>query len=137
MPTLTPFVNVSRALHLGGGRSIIFQNNTIKSAGANSGRTANHIDNRGKGWDAKSCTPPNGTLVEFLARVPYATSDAWLRSFPLLAGILRDDPCQAKYNLVADNVLCGIGASSAFDVTPSTFASWGSVMRNNTVTGQC
>ena len=131
------FVNVSRALHLGGGRSIIFQNNTIRSAGANSWRTANHIDNRGMGWDAKSCTPPNGTLVEFLARVPYATSGAWLRSFPLLAGILHDEPCQAKYNLVADNVLCGIGASSAFDVTPSAFASWGSVMRNNTVTGQC
>lgn len=131
------FVNVSRALHLGGGRSIVFQNNTIRSAGNNSGNAANHIDNRGMGWDARSCTPPNGTLVEFLARVPYATSDAWLRSFPVLAGILRDEPCQAKYNLVADNVLCGIGASAAFDVSPSTFASWGSVMRNNTVAGQC
>ena len=130
------FVNVSRALHLGGGRSIVFQNNTIRHAGNNSGRAATHVDNRGMGWSAKACTPPDGILIEFLARVPYATSDAWRRAFPALAGILGDEPCQAKHNLIADNHMCGV-VGAAFDVTPATFAGWDSVMRNNTVVGQC
>jgi hypothetical protein len=55
----------------------------------------------------------------------------------VLVGILSDEPCQAKHNLVADNVLCDIAdGASAFDVTPAIFASWDSVMRNNTV-GAC
>lgn len=130
------FTNVSRAFHLGGGRSNTFANNTIKHTVLNGGKTANHVDNRGEGWAKSSCTPPNGTLIGFLARVPYSTSDVWKRSFPLLATILTDEPCQAKYNLIADNFLCGL-AGSAFDVSETVFASWGSVMRNNTVADAC
>ena len=89
------------------------------------------------GWDAKSCTPPNGTLIKFLARVPYTTSAAWLLAFPLLASILGDEPCQAKHNLIADNYLCGLAGANAFDVNASTFATWDSVIRNNTVVEQC
>ena len=90
------FINVSRALHLGGGRSNLFQNNTIQNSGSNSMNSANHIDNRGMGWSKPSCTPPNGTLIKFLSRVPYSSSDVWQRNFPLLVNITTDEPCQAK-----------------------------------------
>ena len=131
------FINVSRALHLGGGRSIIFQNNTIKNPSSNSMKTANHIDNRGMGWDKVACTPPNGILIQFLDRVPYTTNQVWKSSFPLLVNITNDTPCQAKYNYIADNILCGLENLSAFDVSPSVFAEWSSVILNNTITEKC
>jgi parallel beta-helix repeat protein len=135
--TNNTFTNCTRAYHLGGGRSNVFAGNTVRNPLPNSMNTANHVDNRGMGWSEPACTPPSGILVEFLARVPYNTSAVWTAAFPELARIAGDEPCQAKYNLIAENLLCGLGALSPFDQSAAALASWDSVMRNNTVTPQC
>jgi hypothetical protein len=44
---------------------------------------------------------------KFLARVPYnETSGPWSK-YPDLANILHDEPCTPKYNVIANNILCG------------------------------
>jgi hypothetical protein len=136
--TNNTFLNVSRALLLGGGRDIIFANNSI--TGVDGGDAAVHFDNRGMGWSAASCTPPDGELVHFLARVPYNTSAVWIQSFPHLINYLNDEPCVPKNNIIVGNTLCNgtNGGSGApfLDQSNATIVSWGSTAWGNTA-GQC
>jgi hypothetical protein len=43
--------------------------------------------------------------------------------------------CDARYNKISDNVLCG-GAQN-FSLSPATVTAWGSEMRNNTAVAVC
>ena len=123
------FVNVSRALLLGGGRSNVFANNSI--TGVDGGDGAVHFDDRGLGWDAGACAQPDGEMVRFLARVPYNTSAVWIARFPQLATILEDAPCTPKYNAVVGNTFCSLGASPFIDASNASIASWGSTAWGN------
>ena len=123
------FVNVSRALLLGGGRSNIFANNSI--TGVDGGDGAVHFDDRGLGWDNDACKQPGGEMVGFLARVPYNTSAVWLSRFPQLANILEDEPCTPKYNAIVGNTYCALGTSPFLDASNASIASWGSTAWGN------
>ena len=69
------FINVSRAMLLGGGEDITFTGNTI-SIVENSNAVA--FDNRGMGWQSAACaTNPPGELVLFL-QVTFSLSCARL-----------------------------------------------------------
>ena len=58
------FINVSRALLLGGGESITFTGNFV--SGVDNGNAV-FFDNRGMGWDCAACqTNPPGEMVQFL-----------------------------------------------------------------------
>ena len=127
--TNNTFVNVSRALLLGGGRSNVFAFNSISYVDGTDG--AVHFDDRGLGWDASACTAPDGEMVRFLARVPYNTSAAWAAAYPQLVGILGDEPCTPKYNAVVGNSYCAIGSQPFIDATNATIAAWGSTAWGN------
>jgi len=87
------------------------------------------FDNRGEGWAAGICTPPNGEMIRFLARVPY-TGAVWAAAFPSLAGILGDAPCAARHNAIVGNSYCNL-AHGFIDRDNATIASWGSTMWGN------
>jgi hypothetical protein len=123
------FIDVSRALLLGGGRDIVFSRNFIN--GIAGGHSAVAFDNRGMGWSSKSCTPPSGELVEFLSRVPYNTSATWIDAFPGLVHILEDAPCEPRGNSIMNNTYCQC-SDGFLDQTEAVIESWGSVAGGNT-----
>ena len=122
------FVNISRALLLGGGRDNVFTNNSVEFV---DGSWAVSFDDRGEGWANGMC---KGELTNFLSRVPYNTSSVWINKFPSLVTILQDGPCQARHNIVSDNSFCyGSQPEKSFiDTDVNTIQSWGSVAVNNT-----
>ena len=123
------FINVSRALLLGGGRDNLFLDNTI--VGVDGGDAAVHFDNRGMGWLSNGCSG-DGELVRFLARVPYNTSAAWIAAYPSLVHILEDQPCVPKGNVVVGNSYCHLGATPFVDASNASTTSWGSAVWGNT-----
>ena len=134
------FVNVSRALLLGGGRWNSFARNAIRGV-SRANDAAVHFDNRGMGWSNPSCNASKSAapnMIVLLDRVPYNTSAAWLSAFPALAGILGDDPCTPKYNAVVNNTFCGLDAGVPFlDATPAQIAAWGSAASGNANASEC
>jgi len=76
------FVNISRALLLGGGRDNVFAGNTIYGV---DGADAVSFDDRGLHWEDGACTAPHGELVLFLSRVPYNTVSSMDREVPTSA----------------------------------------------------
>ena len=149
------FVNVSRALLLGGGRWNIFARNTIRGVSLandaavhfdnrgmnwdNPNDAAVHFDNRGMNWDNPSCNlnNPAPNMVVLLERVPYNTSQVWLAAFPALADILKDEPCIPKYNMVENNTFCLLGHVPFLDVSSAQVTSWGSTVANNVNATTC
>jgi hypothetical protein len=126
------FINISRALLLGGGQDTVFAGNTITGV-ANS--NAVDFDNRGQGWDSAACsTNPPGEMVLFLNRVPYNTSAVWISRFPRLATILVGGlQCMPRFNTIADNAYCSPG-KDFIDQSNATITSWQSAAFNNTAT---
>ncbi len=120
------FEDVSRVLELGGGRDNVFSGNVINGTTSNPAIT---FDNRGEGWAHGECTPPNGELIKFLARVPY-TGPLWAAAFPSLANILNDDPCTPKHNSIVNNFYCNL-AHGFIDKDNATITSWDSTMYGN------
>lgn len=118
-----------RVLELGGGRYNAFVNNVIQQSAATQ---AMSFDDRGGG--GTKCCKPGALPFGFLGRVPYNTSAAW-RKYPGLPGILSDDPCTPKHNVISGNILCG--GARAFSVDPKTVERWGSEMSNNTARADC
>ena len=127
------FVNVSRALLLGGGRDNYFARNTVDRTEA--GHNAVHFDDRGLGWDSAACTPPDGEMIKFLARVPYDSSPVWLAAYPALATILTEQPCVPRGNAIVNNSYCNL-AEPFIDTDSATIASWNSTASDN-VQGSC
>ena len=120
------FEDVSRALLLGGGRDNLFANNVINGTTSN---VAISFDNRGEGWAKGECTPPDGELIHFLARVPY-TGPVWAAAFPSLARILSDSPCSPRHNAIVGNTYCNL-AHGFINQDNATLASWQSTMWGN------
>lgn len=87
---------------------------------------------------AAGACAPGGILVQFLERVPYNTSQAWINAYPQLPSIMSDAPCVPKYNVIADNVICGdAGSLPWIDVNVTVIEGWGSTVSNNTVNTNC
>ena len=120
------FVNVSRALLLGGGRDNVFASNSVDGTVAD----GVHFDDRGLNWDAAACTPPDGEMIKFLDRVPYKDA-LWTAKYPLLASILDDAPCMPRGNAITSNEYCRLQTPSFIDQTNATIASWGSTAWGN------
>ena len=120
------FEDISRALELGGGRDNLFADNVINGTTSD---VAISFDNRGEGWAKPGCTPPDGELVHFLARVPY-TGPLWAATFPSLAGILADEPCVPRHNAIVNNAYCRL-SRGFISVDNATVTSWGSTMWGN------
>ena len=120
------FEDAARVLELGGGRDNVFAYNVINGT---SGNPAISFDDRGEGWAHGACTPPNGEMIQFLARVPY-TGPVWSAAFPSLAGILADAPCVPRHNAIVGNTYCNT-ANGFISVDNATVASWGSTMWGN------
>lgn len=89
--------DVPRALHIGGGRNNVIDNNIVLG-----GKYGIQYDNRGEGWAAKHCVP-GGELHVNLAKVPF-TSPVWQARFPYLSTIQTDEPCKPKYGSIQRNV---------------------------------
>ena len=83
--------NVPQAVLLGGGRDNTFKNNLIIDC-----NNWIEADRRGMETDLSYMT-------YMLGQVPY-TSEAWSK-YDNLANILEDDPAEAKYNVIKDNVI--------------------------------
>jgi hypothetical protein len=134
------FVNVSRALELGGGRWISFARNTIRGVTLANDAVA-HFDNRGMNWANPSCNlsksvDPN--MIMLLNRVPYNTSAMWLETFPELANILNDEPCTPKYNAITNNTYCFVDTDIPFlDATFEQIVAWGSTASGNVNATDC
>lgn len=128
--TNNQFINISRALLLGGGESITFTGNYV--SGVSNGNAV-FFDNRGMGWDSGACTTnPPGEMVLFLQRVPYNTSAIWISRFPALSTILVGGlQCMPRFNVIANNVYCAPG-QDFIDQSNATIASWQSTAYNNT-----
>jgi hypothetical protein len=82
------------------------------------------------GWAASKCTPPNGEMIKFLARVPYNDS-LWSARYPALAPILGDAPCVPRYNAILNNTYCRIAGATFIDSNSAKIASWNSSAYSN------
>jgi hypothetical protein len=123
------FASVARAVLLGGGRSNVIANNTVRGVNG-TGSAAVAFDNRGMGWAKPGCTPPDGELVKFLDRVPYQGA-LWASRFPELATILDDSPCTPRHNVVAGNTYCGLHGEPFLSASAQDIEAWGSTAYGN------
>jgi hypothetical protein len=95
---------VHSVLDLGGGRDTTFSNNLVNASGDKPVNLATRAHGCHKGEDP----------YDFLKRVPYNVSGPWSK-YPHLANITHDDPCDPKYNLIVNNVMCH-GAKTLIDL---------------------
>ena len=134
------FINVSRALELGGGRWNSFARNIIRGLSLASDAVV-HFDNRGMNWDNPSCNTSKSqdpNMIVLLNRVPYNSSGVWLKAFPALADILNDDPCRPKYNVILNNTFCDVIDDVPFiDATEEEIQSWDSLSDGNVNATTC
>jgi hypothetical protein len=87
---------------IGGGRDNIVQNNVFLGC-----QPAIHFDARGKGWAKKffDADNPDGLIARLNA--VEGTQTLYTTHYPLLAGILGDDPAFPRGNKVLDNICAG------------------------------
>ena len=76
----------------------------------------------------------SGTIGRELDRVPYASSAAWTEAFPALANFTADRMCEARGNIISNNVHCM--NDSLIAMIPSlhqglNLSDFGSEARNN------
>lgn len=83
----------------GGGRYNTFENNIVLEC-----EKPFVFDARGTTW-MSYCTDENSQLMKNLRAMPYNTSEAWLKAYPELAGILDDEPQYPKHNTITGNVM--------------------------------
>jgi len=89
------FVDVTRAVLIGGGRDNVVTNNVFLAC-----PTAIHVDARGESWAAPAVA---STMKDRLAAVPYQGSP-WRDRYPALARILDENPGAPSGNEIAHNV---------------------------------
>ncbi len=98
------FERAGRAIMLGGGRDNTIENNVFVDC-----NPALHVDQRGKGWAAKSFAPDGDwVMIRNLRSVPF-DQPPYSTRYPHLANILEDDPAAAKYNRILRNIRFGKG----------------------------
>ena len=98
------FLNVPRAIMVGGGRDHPIRGNTFENC-----RLAISIDCRGITWGDKWKAPSGGHLLEEKAIALDYKSGVWAERYPRLASIMDDHPGEPLYNPIEDNVFicCG------------------------------
>ncbi len=92
------FYKVTRAAFIGGGRDNLVENNVFVDC-----KPALHVDARGMGkfnYGATTIQPEN------LKQMPYRESP-WKERYPLLVGMLEDEPEKPKNNRVVRNLCSG------------------------------
>ena len=117
------FTNISRALLLGGGRDVLFLNNTINGSHAGA---AIHFDSR--------CVKGGGSTATQTARlklVPYNTSKAWAKYGDRMINILKEDPSIPSGNHIDGNTFCH-GQGADVDMALTTITRFNSTFSGNT-----
>ncbi|MBB6729504.1 right-handed parallel beta-helix repeat-containing protein [Cohnella zeiphila] len=99
------FYNVSKPILVNGGRDNKVKNNVI----LNSKQSILGNDYSDDNADLSTLLP-----YQRLMQVPYNTG-IWAEKYPLLAGILDDNPTYPKYNVVTDNYIYGSPAPAIHD----------------------
>jgi hypothetical protein len=97
------FERAGRAAMIGGGRDNCIENNLFIGC-----HPAIHVDARGTGWASFWFDGRDPFLMNGLQEVPY-DQPPYSTRYPNLANILKDEPAQAKYNRLANNVIIGEG----------------------------
>ena len=99
------FLNVPRAIMIGGGRDHPIHGNTFENC-----RLAISIDCRGITWGDKWKGPSGGNILEEKAIALDYTSGVWTERYPNLARILEDHPGEPLHNPIEDNVFIHCGS---------------------------
>ena len=99
------FLNVPRAIMVGGGRDHPIRGNTFENC-----RLAISIDCRGITWGDKWKGPSGGNLLEEKAIALDYTSGGWAERYPNLARILEDHPGEPLHNPIEGNVFIHCGS---------------------------
>jgi len=127
---------------IGGGRGNLIHNNVFKHCG-----TVQYLNNQGMTFDKDTVqcdgpvAPPFQTTCSTAAAV-WMTSQApaaarWLRQWPQLADIRKDDCGQPAHNVIQDNAYCDCPELISSNVQPGDLTAWHVVVRNNTKTKDC
>ena len=98
------FLNVPRAIMVGGGRDHPIRGNVFENC-----RLAISIDCRGITWGDKWKTPDGENLLEEKARAIGYDKGVWAARYPRLARILDDHPGEPLYNPIEGNVFVNCG----------------------------
>ena len=98
------FLNVPRAIMVGGGRDHPIRGNTFENC-----RLAISIDCRGITWGDKWKAPSGGNLLEEKAIALDYKCGVWAERYPRLARILDDHPGEPLHNPIEDNVFIHCG----------------------------
>lgn len=117
------FTNISRALLLGGGRDVLFLNNTVNGSHAGS---AVHFDSRCVKGGSHTATQTSR-----LSLVPYNTSKAWAKYGDRMINILKEDPSIPSGNHINGNTFCH-GQGADVDMALSTITGFNSTFSGNT-----
>ena len=101
---------------------------------------AQHMDNRGMGWEQSLCNCTNGSTCD-PAIASSIVSDPTMRNyvaaFPQIktAVLGGEDICVPVNNLIENNKYCN--CKQYIDATPAQIASWHSTARNNVEVHTC
>ena len=114
------FYQVTRAAFIGGGRDCTVTDNVFVDC-----NRALHIDARAMNWASYHV---GTTMTERLQEMPYR-NELWAQRYPVLVGILEEEPAAPKGNVVERNTFAG---GTWDDVRPD--ARPYVVMRDNTIT---
>lgn len=101
------FYRAAQALHVGGGRDNVFQENVIVDC-----EKAIHIDARATNWasfhvEPSETKPASGKTLPDKFRETPVDSASWRERYPELQGLLDDEPARPKGNVVRQNVILG------------------------------
>jgi hypothetical protein len=117
---------------VGGGRDVIVRANVCRNVG-----TCLHLDDRGLGWQADSCTHNatySGDLVQGLFAVHYQ-QPPYSTAFPEIVATLENRPCTPVNVSFTGNTACN--ASRLIDASLDDLARWGDVFAGNTNVSVC
>ena len=129
------FINNQVGSFIGGGRDTVVQRNYYESCD-----TAQHIDDRGLGWQkttcdctliceplSPGCSCNTGGALWMLSKA--AAAATWSARFPDLKNISGDRLCQPAHNVISDNTYCKCG--KFIDAEHTQTSSWGTTVENN------
>ena len=95
------FVRVDQPVFIGGGRDNVVEANVFIAS-----PPAIHIDSRGLNWAKDAILDPRSDLRRHLEAMPYLSA-VWRVRYPMLPGVLLDEPGMAKRNVARRNLIIG------------------------------